>query len=381
MWAVLSNPGKRFGRWQPDEFFAAGHAEIGTVLTLAEDALRAAGRPAPARRRALDFGCGVGRLSQALGEKFDEVDGVDIAESMLAGARRYNRHGDRCHYHLNTADDLALFPADRFDFLYTAHVLQHMEPRYAERYVQEFFRVLAPGGVAVFEMTTELVRGAEAPLPDGAFRAGLTIERAPAMARPGGLVLVTVRATNEGDTAWPAAGADGWYLVTLGNHWLSDTGQLLITDDGRTRLPADLPPGASVTLEVEATAPATPGHYRCEVDLVQEGVAWFADRGSTPVSTAIRIAAPGRLDAARGSLGRLLPLVRRGVQPGQPAPATEPDGPPVMEMYGVPEAEITGWVEAAGGSVISVTDWDELFGQRAYDWQRRIFVAVKPAAP
>ena len=47
--------------WDPDEFFAYGRAEIDDVLVrLADLGLRRG------NRRALDFGCGVGRLTQAL---------------------------------------------------------------------------------------------------------------------------------------------------------------------------------------------------------------------------------------------------------------------------------------------------------------------------
>ena len=59
------------------------------------------------RRRALDFGCGVGRLTQALVRYFDEVCGVDIAPSMIEWARKYNGCGDHCLYFVNASDDLA----------------------------------------------------------------------------------------------------------------------------------------------------------------------------------------------------------------------------------------------------------------------------------
>src|SRR5438270_252955 len=58
------------------------------------------------RDRCLDFGCGVGRLTQALCDYFDRCDGVDIAASMVEGARSFNQHGIRCHYHVNSTGDL-----------------------------------------------------------------------------------------------------------------------------------------------------------------------------------------------------------------------------------------------------------------------------------
>lgn len=90
LWAILTDPSKKNGRWDLAEFFQTGVEEIQTNLRHAMTL-----HPVP-RRRALDFGCGVGRLTQALGEVFEQADGVDIAPSMVALANQYNRHGDRC---------------------------------------------------------------------------------------------------------------------------------------------------------------------------------------------------------------------------------------------------------------------------------------------
>lgn len=115
--------------------------------------------------RALDFGCGVGRLTQALCLHFDECHGVDIAPSMIEAARAFNRHGDKCHYHLNEADNLQMFADDQFDFIYTVIVLQHMQPAYSRRYLQEFMRILAPGGLLVFQLPAELIPVSSVPPP------------------------------------------------------------------------------------------------------------------------------------------------------------------------------------------------------------------------
>ena len=100
------------------------------------------------------YAAGVGRLTQALADHFEEVHGVDIAPSMVRHAERFNRHGARCHYHLNATSDLGLFEPDRFDFVYNNVTLQHMEPRYAKRYVVEFLRVMR-GGVLIFQVPSE----------------------------------------------------------------------------------------------------------------------------------------------------------------------------------------------------------------------------------
>jgi SAM-dependent methyltransferase len=53
---------------------------------------------------------------------------------------------------VNASDDLAIFPNDHFDFIYTNITLQHIEPRYSERYMEEFCRVLARQGVLIFQL-------------------------------------------------------------------------------------------------------------------------------------------------------------------------------------------------------------------------------------
>jgi len=103
----------------------------------------------------MDFGCGAGRLSQALSPYFDEVCGVDIAASMIELATKHNRYGDRCKYYLNQAEDLSVFATASFDFICSFITLQHMEPRYARRYIKEFLRLLVPGGVLLFQLPAE----------------------------------------------------------------------------------------------------------------------------------------------------------------------------------------------------------------------------------
>lgn len=156
MYAVLSRRGHRAGRWSPEEFFATGTKEISGVLDYTRQL------DLPLRfGRALDFGCGLGRLTQALADHFEWAVGVDIAESMVEGANGFNRHGDRVRYLVNTTDDLAALKSSEFDFVYSNITLQHIPPEATRNYIREFFRVLRPGGVAIFSV------------PDGpSFRAG-----------------------------------------------------------------------------------------------------------------------------------------------------------------------------------------------------------------
>jgi len=147
LYAVLSFREARGNRWDPEAFFERGRQEIDTAL----QQLRELGLD-PARGRALDFGCGVGRLTQALCEHFDAVTGVDISATMVTAAERYNRHGSRCRYLVNTTADLAQLNGSEFDFIYSNIALQHSPPDASGRYIAEFFRLLKPGGIARFQI-------------------------------------------------------------------------------------------------------------------------------------------------------------------------------------------------------------------------------------
>jgi SAM-dependent methyltransferase len=145
-WAVLTRPGKSGGRWDQAAFFETGVQEI-------EKVIEAAQRISPVRfGTAVDFGCGVGRLSQALATRFEHVIGLDIAASMICEAVRLNRFPDRCEYLHNVAADLALVRDKSADFLYSSITLQHVIPMLAQRYIREFFRIVRPGGLVVFQL-------------------------------------------------------------------------------------------------------------------------------------------------------------------------------------------------------------------------------------
>ncbi|WP_328421436.1 class I SAM-dependent methyltransferase [Micromonospora sp. NBC_00389] len=156
LWAVLVQPGKRGGRWDVEEFLATGRADVEeTAGWLSELGL-------PTRwERALDFGCGAGRLSQGLAPHADEVVGVDIAPSMLETARRLDRSAGNIRFVLNDAPDLSQFPDGHFDLVYSALVLQHLPRPVIDRYLAEFLRVLRPGGIAVVGLPTEPARTAK----------------------------------------------------------------------------------------------------------------------------------------------------------------------------------------------------------------------------
>lgn len=149
LWAVHVAEGKRGGRWDVDEFLELGRRDVARSRT----ELAALGLPTT-WHRVLDFGCGAGRLSQALAEHAQAVVGLDVSAPMLETARRLDRSDGRCSFVLSEDADLRAFADGDFDLLYSKRVLQHLPRPLLESYLREFMRVLTPGGVAVLHCTT-----------------------------------------------------------------------------------------------------------------------------------------------------------------------------------------------------------------------------------
>ena len=109
------------------------------------------------RDRALDFGCGLGRMTRALAAHFDDCVGVDISEEMVRGAREANADLGNVSFEVNHATDLRRFDDASFDLVYSMIVLQHVPDRDAiESYVREFCRIVRPGGLAVFQLPSHI---------------------------------------------------------------------------------------------------------------------------------------------------------------------------------------------------------------------------------
>lgn len=160
LWAILTYPRKKNCKWELNEFFNDGKKEIDDLMNYISSL-----NITTSHQKALDFGCGVGRLSQALTQYFDEVCGVDIAPSMIDLANKYNRHENRCKYYLNNSNYLSIFPDKSFDFIYSNITLQHIKPAYCKNYIIEFLRILAPNGLLVFQLPSERIQKILIPNP------------------------------------------------------------------------------------------------------------------------------------------------------------------------------------------------------------------------
>jgi SAM-dependent methyltransferase len=144
LWAILTDSTKTGRKWDVAEFMATGDAEITTVMGY----LARSGYLPDYKGTALDFGCGVGRLTQALAQRFASCVGVDISQQMIHQAQSLNRYIN-CRYVVNS-DARLPFEDESFSYIYSNIVLQHVPQRFSEQYLREFVRLLTQDGVLVF---------------------------------------------------------------------------------------------------------------------------------------------------------------------------------------------------------------------------------------
>jgi SAM-dependent methyltransferase len=145
LWAVLTLEGKLGGRWNEAAFFQTGRQEIDEVFAFLERHQIGA----PTIATAIDFGCGVGRLTRPLAARAAAVMGVDISPEMIRRARAYS---PEIAFHLNERDDLSDFKTASVDLVYTNIVLQHLNTALQAHYIREFGRLLRSNGMAIFQI-------------------------------------------------------------------------------------------------------------------------------------------------------------------------------------------------------------------------------------
>jgi ubiquinone/menaquinone biosynthesis C-methylase UbiE len=132
-----------------DEFFATASD---TVRDL-EGELRRVPAELRASWKALEIGCGPGRLMRPLGKHFAEIYGVDISDEMIALAREKLRDVPNAHPVLCDGSRLTMFADESIDFVYSYAVFQHIPSRdVVLEYLREVHRVLKIGGLARLQL-------------------------------------------------------------------------------------------------------------------------------------------------------------------------------------------------------------------------------------
>ncbi len=136
-----------FGRKnQDDEEFFATAADV--VRGLEAELKRLNPNTPQHSRRALEIGCGPGRLMRPLARNFGEIHGVDVSEEMVRMAEEKLKRIPNARVHHSSGADLSPFSNESMDFVYSYAVFQHIPSRdVVLQYLREARRVLKNGGI------------------------------------------------------------------------------------------------------------------------------------------------------------------------------------------------------------------------------------------
>ncbi|MGH9871899.1 MAG: methyltransferase domain-containing protein [Pyrinomonadaceae bacterium] len=98
---------------------------------------------------------------------------------------------------------------------------------------------------------------------------------------------LTIR--NAGDTLWLSGQTVRAGVVTPAIRIITQTGEIVTELHGQPMLPRSVAPGQILALNFKLAAPAEPGSYLVKVDLVDQHVCWFEERGSRPLVFSIKV--------------------------------------------------------------------------------------------
>ncbi len=122
----------------------------------------------------------------------------------------------------------------------------------------------------------------------GRYMARLSLDRDTLMGFAGSRVACLLSVENRSPSEWRV---EGGRRYNIGVRLRSHTGRVLQELHGMPVPPAVSPPGGKETVLLEVLLPDTPGLYELFVDVVEEGVCWFSDRGSPPLVCEVQVRA------------------------------------------------------------------------------------------
>jgi 2-polyprenyl-3-methyl-5-hydroxy-6-metoxy-1,4-benzoquinol methylase len=129
------------------EFFESGRSHIRHVFEVCRRRLDQGFSP----KRALDFGCGTGRLVIPLAEIAEHVVGLDVSDSMLHEARKNCNEYSVKNVSLLKADDNLSSLDGCFDFIHSVIVFQHIPVERGKRIFTNLLNHLAEGGICAIQ--------------------------------------------------------------------------------------------------------------------------------------------------------------------------------------------------------------------------------------
>lgn len=127
-----------------DDVLATGEADLAEAMKATELTF---GR----ERSALEIGCGAGRMTHALGLRYERVLAVDIAPRMIEMAQSH-RQLENVSFVLANEQSIVPPEAGTFDTIFSYEVFHYLPTDLLNHYLRTAYSLLNPGGELVFQL-------------------------------------------------------------------------------------------------------------------------------------------------------------------------------------------------------------------------------------
>lgn len=149
--AILSNE----ANWDMGRFYASGDEWLRQHVEFARGLGVELGG-----ERSLDFGCGMGRMTMALGKLYTTSVGADISPEMIDRANE-SAVASNVEFSVQSGYPMT-FPDGSFNLVYSTIVVQHISQPHNLEYIKEFFRITKSGGYVLFDAPAAVIPGTDA---------------------------------------------------------------------------------------------------------------------------------------------------------------------------------------------------------------------------
>jgi SAM-dependent methyltransferase len=132
------------------QFWSTGHAQALDLL----QPLERFGLTELTSKTAVEYGCGIGRLSFGLASQFQQLHSYDVSDSQITLAKKASVDAAvlNCQFHLSSGNPFAAL--EPCDFFYSKNTFQHYPPPLIHQFIRNALRSLKPDGVALFQVPT-----------------------------------------------------------------------------------------------------------------------------------------------------------------------------------------------------------------------------------
>lgn len=154
-WGVLTDD--RYKSSQIDDVALAEFRESGRETASLVEAAIGRGMPVRAAGTCVELGCGVGRITRYLADRFDKVIAIDISPGNLELCQRYLAEEGVRNVEVRLLRSLNdLVDVGGFDWLFSIIVLQHNSPPIQWQILRALLPKILPSGAFIFQTVSDL---------------------------------------------------------------------------------------------------------------------------------------------------------------------------------------------------------------------------------